>query len=470
MAYEFKFPDVGEGITEGELLAWKVKEGDEVAENATLAEVETDKAVVEIPSPKAGRVARLHAQEGDVIKVGQVLVTIEESGAPAAEAAPAAGAEAAAPKEAPKERKRFGPAPPVAQVMEAEEFYTGSVVGRLEEAPQGEGAGGAPAGPAPAVVGSTSSGVKVLALPSVRALAEELGVDLSRVQGTGPGGRILRQDVEDYAAAAAYGRDRPQAEAVKVEDMEKAVACVGGCLEQDDYGVIERTAFRGVRHTMAKKMHESLAHQAQVTETEEADATALRRIREKGRTMAQERGIQHLTYLAFVVKASVMALQRFPRLNAVLAESCDEFIVKRYYNIGLAVDTSAGLVVPNIKHADQKSIFDLAKEINEIVERAQQRKLSLEEMRGGTFTISNYGAIGGIYATPVSNYPEVAVLGMGRVREVVVPDRGSLVVRSMLPLSLTFDHQLIDGAEAARFLNLVVNYLEDPDLMLLEGA
>lgn len=473
MAYEFTFPDVGEGITEGELLAWKVKEGDQVAENATLAEVETDKAVVEIPSPKAGRVTKLHAREGDVIKVGQVLVTIEEE-APAAEAVPTPGAqapgtEAAVPEEAPKERKRFGPAPPVAQVMEAEEFYTGSVVGRLEEAPP-TGAAGAPAGPAPAVVRPTPSGVKVLALPSVRALAEELGVDISRVQGTGPGGRILRQDVEDYAAAAAYGRDRPQAEAVKLEEMDKAVACVGGCLEQDDYGVIERTAFRGVRHTMAKKMHESLARQAQVTETEEADATALRRIREKGRAMAEERGIQHLTYLAFVVKASVMALQRFPRLNAVLAESCDEFIVKRYYNIGLAVDTSAGLVVPNIKHADEKSIFDLAKEINELVERAQQRKLSLEDMRGGTFTISNYGAIGGIYATPVSNYPEVAVLGMGRVREVAVPDRGSLVVRSMLPLSLTFDHQLIDGAEAARFLNLVVNYLEDPDLMLLEGA
>lgn len=473
MAYEFRFPDVGEGITEGELLAWKVKVGDVISEDQTLAEIETDKAVVEIPSPKAGKILKLHAQEGEIIKVGAVLVTIEETAAApvaatetAASAAPAAGEKGA----------KLGPAatgspvvppPPVAQVMEAEEFYTGSVVGRLEEAPE-EAAAAAQRAAAAGRIGARST-IRVLAMPSVRALADELGVDLGRVRGTGPGGRILRQDVEDYAAALAYGRDRVEVPSITAEEIGTAAACLGGGLEQDEYGVVERVVFRGVRRTMAKKMSESLAKQAQVTETEEADVTPLKRIREKQRALTAERGI-HLTYLAFVVKASVMALQRFPRLNAVLDETCQEVLIKRYYNIGLAVDTSAGLVVPNIKAADTKSIFRIAQEINELVARAQDRKLDVADLHGGTFTVSNYGAIGGIHATPVTNYPEVAVLGMGRVRERPVANRGQVVIRSLMPLSLTFDHQLIDGAEAARFLNLVVNYLEDPDLMLLEGA
>ncbi len=486
MAYEFRFPDVGEGITEGELLSWKVREGDVIAEDQTLAEVETDKAVVEIPSPKAGKILKLHAQEGEIIKVGAVLVTIEEAAAPAeaAAAAPAAvtappapaaaapAAPAAAPpagaEAAPPAAEPGVPPPPVAQIMEAEEFYTGSVVGRLEEAPDEEAAAAAERTAAADRVGARSA-IKVLAMPSVRSLADELGIDLGRVRGTGPGGRILRQDVEDYAAALAYGRDRVEVPSVKVEEIDTATACLGGGLEQDQYGVVERVVFRGVRRTMAKKMQESLSKQAQVTETEEADVTGLKRIREKQRALATEQGI-HLTYLAFVVKASVMALERFPRLNAVLDQSCEEVLIKRYYNIGLAVDTNAGLMVPNIKAADTKSIFELAKEINELVARAQDRKLDVADLHGGTFTVSNYGAIGGIHATPVTNYPEVAVLGMGRVRERPVAHRGQVVIRSLLPLSLTFDHQLIDGAEAARFLNLVVNYLEDPDLMLLEGA
>ena len=502
MAYEFRFPDVGEGITEGELLSWKVRVGDVIREDETLAEVETDKAVVEIPSPKAGKIVKLHVQEGEIIKVGAVLVSIEEAAAagaaaappPAAStAAPTAGEEATAAAPAPLEAPAAAPGqsaapaaaeaptakppvptgpgvppPPVAQVMEAEEFYTGSVVGRLEEAPDEEGAAAAQRAAAAGRVGARSA-VKVLAMPSVRSLADELGIDLGRVRGTGPGGRILRQDVEDYAAALAYGRDRVEVPSVAVEEIETASACLGGGLEQDQYGVVERVVFRGVRRTMAKRMQESLSKQAQVTETEEADVTGLKRIREKQRALATERGI-HLTYLAFVVKASIMALERFPRLNAVLDESCEEVLIKRYYNIGLAVDTSAGLVVPNIKAADTKSIFELAKEINELVARAQDRKLDVADLHGGTFTVSNYGAIGGIHATPVTNYPEVAVLGMGRVRERPVAHRGQVVIRSLLPLSLTFDHQLIDGAEAARFLNLVVNYLEEPDLMLLEGA
>ncbi len=452
MAFEFKFPDVGEGITEGELLSWKVKEGDVVAEDQTLAEVETDKAVVEMPSPWAGRIARLQVEEGETIEVGQVIVTIDDVG-PAAQLSPSAAV---------PEEPVATPAPVSA------EFYTGSVVGQLEEADDDEPV--APAPPPPtAAEKEGSETLKVLALPSVRQLAKDLGVDLARVHGTGPGGRILRQDVEDMAEAATYGRNTVEAPSVALHEAEAAEAWMGGSLEQDEHGVVERVTLKGLRRTMARRMREAVARQAEVTSTEEADVSVLRRIREKERTLAAERGVR-LTYLAFVIKACASALKRFPRLNAVLQEGCDEFLLKRYHNIGFAVDTKAGLVVPNIKDVDRKSIFAIAAEIVDLADRAQQRTLELSDIHGGTFTITNYGAIGGLFGTPVTNYPEVAILGMGRVRDVPVARRGEVVVRQLLPLSLTFDHQLIDGAEAARFLNLVVSYLEDPDLLLLESV
>ena len=244
---------------------------------------------------------------------------------------------------------------------------------------------------------------------------------------------------------------------------------MAGTLGDDLFGPVERVPFRGVRRTMARHMAESVAKQAQVTTMDEADVTIIKRIKEKERTVSAERGVR-LTYLAFAIKACTAALKRFPRLNATLEESGDEFVLKRYYNIGIAIDTKSGLVVPNIKGTDEKSIFEIAAEIVELVDRAEQRKLEVRELHGGTFTITNYGAIGGTFATPVINYPEVAILGMGRVRELPVVRAEKVVTRLMLPLSLTFDHQLIDGAEAARFLNLVIGYLEDPDLLLLEGA
>ena len=485
MAYEFRFPDVGEGITEGELLAWKVKEGDVVAEDQTLAEVETDKAVVELPSPKAGRIVSIHGAEGDIIKVGDVLVAIEEG----------AGAPAAAPTPASAPATASAPAPVAAPTEDVP--YTGSVVGRLEEAPEEEEpplraarapVPGAAVGPAP----------ESLAMPSVRALARDLGVDLATIRGTGSGGRILKQDVEDVAEAAAYSRPLPGATAAAVGAAAPgaptaAAAAVpapaatpasvrvvvpgpsgevaplmGGVLGQDGSGLVERIPFRGIRRTMAKRMAESVAKQAQVTTMDEADVTIIKRIREKERTIAAERGLR-LTYLAFAIKACTASLVRFPRLNATLDESGEDFVLKRYYNIGIAIDTKHGLVVPNIKNAGQKSIFQIAADVVDLVERADQRQIDLQELRGGTFTITNYGAIGGVFATPVINYPDVAILGMGRVRDLPVVRDGKIETRLMLPLSLTFDHQLIDGGEATRFLNLVMSYLEDPDLLLLEG-
>jgi pyruvate dehydrogenase E2 component (dihydrolipoamide acetyltransferase) len=467
MAYEFRFPDVGEGISEGELLSWRVKEGDQVAQDQTLAEMETDKAVVEMPSPRPGRVLKLHAAEGDIVNVGDVLVTIEEASTLAVEA-PRALEEAAQ------------PAPQAAQP--APEPYTGSVVGRLEEAPEEEEEAAAPRQVAPA-----SEEPDVLAMPSIRALARELGVDLKGLRGTGPGGRIIKQDVEDTAQSLAYGAavsgaapapplpapgkaaEGPSPVAPTREGEAGLVPVLGGVIEHDAHGPVERVLFRGVRRSMAHRMAEAVAKQAQVTTMDEADVTIIKRIREKERTVAAERGVR-LTYLAFVVKACTASLKRFPRLNAVLEESGEEFLLKRYYNIGIAIDTRSGLMVPNIKDADRKSIFQIAEEIIDLVNRAEERRIDLQGFRGGTFSITNYGAIGGLYATPVINYPEVAILGMGRVREMPAVREGKIVTRLALPLALTFDHRLVDGAEATRFLNLVIGYLEDPDLLLLEGA
>lgn len=472
MAFEFKFPDIGEGITEGELLSWKVKEGDQVAQDQTLAEMETDKAVVEMPSPRAGRVLKLHAAQGDIVNVGDVLVTIEEERAPAAP-----------PAAAPVAPLGVTPTPPEPAEPEP---YTGSVVGRLEEAPEEEEAARPPEPKAPQM-----EGPEILAMPSVRALARELGVDLKGLRGTGPGGRILKQDVEDTAqtlaysaagaggAAAAAGPTRVEAPAPAAAaapapaqaappEQTEIVPLLGGVIEYDGHGPVERVLFRGVRRSMARRMAEAVAKQAQVTTMDEADVTIIKRIREKERTIAAERGVR-LTYLAFVVKACTTSLKRFPRLNAVLDESGEEFLLKRYYNIGIAIDTRSGLMVPNIKDADRKSIFQIAEEIVDLVDQAEERKIDLQGFRGGSFSITNYGAIGGLFATPVINYPEVAILGMGRVRETPVVREGKVVTRLILPLALTFDHRLVDGAEAARFLNLVIGYLEDPDLLLLEG-
>ena len=394
------------------------------------------------------------------------------------------------------------PVAPVAAEPESEAVpYTGSVVGQLEEAPEEEEVAPRPAEQAPA-----RQDAEVLAMPSVRALARELGVDLKGLRGTGQGGRILRQDVEDMAQELAYGAAipvapvslgpapspppaaaagpapapsateaaRPTAGAVarqpaSWEDEAPLAPLLGGVMENDGHGPVERVLFRGVRRSMAHRMAEAVAKQAQVTTMDEADVTIIKHIREKERTLAAERGVR-LTYLAFVIKACTASLKRFPRLNAVLDESGDEFLLKRYYNIGIAIDTRSGLMVPNIKDADRKSIFHIAEEIVDLVDQAEERKIDLQGFRGGTFSITNYGAIGSLFATPVINYPEVAILGMGRVREVPAVREGKIVTRLMMPLVLTFDHRLVDGAEAARFLNLVIGYLEDPDLLLLEGA
>ena len=423
MSYEFKFPDIGEGLTEGEIVCWLVKEGDEIKEGQPLVEVETDKALAEIPSPKTGVILKLLAKEKEIIKVGQVIVVFGEKG------------EAVAP----------GPPPPKPRSV--------GVVGELEEAPE------EPASPEVKPVPERPSLVSphALATPAVRALAKELGVDIEKVKGGGPEGRVVEKDVREAAA----GKDR-------LPEPEKKPAKVK---KYDFYGYIDHIPLRGVRRAIAKAMVKSKYTAPHVTAMDEADVTALWRIKEKEKKNAEKKGIK-LTILPFIIKAVIAGLKEHPYLNASLDDENEEIILKKYFNIGVAVDTPEGLMVPVVKNADDKSILQLAEELTPLAEKARNRTIDLADMKGGTFTITNYGAVGGMYGTPIINHPEVAILGVGRMKETpVVKDvkDGKVETRKMLFLSLSFDHRVVDGAEAARFLNMIIARLEDPDLILLES-
>lgn len=392
MPYDFVLPDLGEGITEGEIRKWLVKEGDAVEEHQIVFEIETDKAVAEVPSPRKGKVLKISKGLGDIAKVGEVLMTIAEEG------------EAAEGKiEAEKRSKSV------------------SVVGVLPEEEEEE----------------------ILATPAVRAFAKELGVKIETVKGSGPGGSITKEDI--------------------IEADEKTKTA------EDQYGAVERMPFRGLRRTIAKNLIQSQRTTAFVTGMDEADITDLWSIREREKKSLLDKGI-HLTFLPFFIKAVHHALAEHPLLNASVDEEREEIIVKRYYNIGIAVDTPDGLMVPVIKNADKKTILELAKEIKDLSQKARDRKIKLEEMKGSTFTITNYGHFGGVFATPIINYPDVAILGTGKISDKPWVKDGQIAIRKILPLSLTFDHRVTDGVDSARFLSKIIQYLEDPAMLFIESA
>ena len=396
MIKEFHLPDVGEGISEAEIVKWLITEGAPVKEDQDLVEIETDKAIVTLPSPHSGKVTTLHRREGEIVKVGDLLVSIESD------------SESPIPLPSKKD--------------------SGTVVGSLSDEEAVEL-------PEP-----------VKATPAVRALAKKLNVDLGKIRATGPEGKITREDVEQTI------REKP------LEDATDA----------DTYGPVERIPIRGLRRTIAKRMQEARQRVPDVTIWEDADISDLETVRSKEKKGAAEKGIK-LTYLPFIIKATLSALKAHPYLNATLDDETGQILLKKYYNIGIAVDTTDGLIVFSIKQADQKNILELAKEISALAEKARSRKLDLADLRGSTFTITNYGVIGATYGTPIINYPEVAILGIGRIQDRPVVKNGQVAIRKVMPLSLAFDHRVIDGVEAARFLNVVIQRLEDPDLMLIEG-
>jgi pyruvate dehydrogenase E2 component (dihydrolipoamide acetyltransferase) len=429
MAFEFKLPDLGEGLTEGEIVKWLVKVGDSLEEGQAFVQLETDKAVVEIPSPRKGIVLKLGAAEGSTVQVGQVLIVIGEP-----------GDKLEAP---PKPMKK-----PVKE--EARPRPSVGVVGELEEAEE-EVEEKVPPKPAPA---PPMERAEILAVPMVRKLAADLKIDLRTIKGSGPQGRITKDDVLQEAK-----EKRPPEKAAPPKEVKE--------LRKDAYGAVERIPLRGMRKTIALSMAKSKSTIPHAAGIDEADMTELLALKAKAKERAAQKKI-HLTVLPFVIKAVVAALEEHPYLNASLDDGNGEILLKKYYNIGVAVDTKDGLMVPVVKNVKGKNVFQLATELTDLSDKARSRTIDLADLKGGTFTLTNFGAMGGIYGFPIIHHPEVAILGMGKIYEKPVVVDGKIEARKVLPLSLSFDHRVVDGAEAVRFMNTVIQLLEDPGLILLE--
>jgi pyruvate dehydrogenase E2 component (dihydrolipoamide acetyltransferase) len=437
MAREFKLPDLGEGVHEGEIIHILVAEGDQVEEDQPILEVETDKAAVEIPSPYEGTVTKIHVSEGDLVSVGDVLLTFGDGEVAEEEAEPP-------PKPASKPEE------------EREEEAEAEPVERR-------------GGPVPAS-------------PSTRRLARELGVDLGQVPGSGPAGRVTSEDVRAFAErgekapeepAAPPEEEAPEEGLPSVEGISPVRASAIPIPELPDFGhwgEVERVPLRSVRRATARHMALAWSQIPHVSHQDVADVTRLEAFRQQHRDEIAEQG-GSLTLTVFVMKAAVAALKAHPRFNSSLDADREEIVLKKYYHIGVAVDTERGLLVPVIRDVDRKSIAELSIELKDLVLRTRDGEATLEEMQGGSFTITNPGPLGGTAFAPIINYPEVAILGMAQARwQPVVSgavEEAKIVTRLLLPLVLTFDHRVVDGADAARFTTLVIDILQDPDKLLV---
>jgi pyruvate dehydrogenase E2 component (dihydrolipoamide acetyltransferase) len=400
--FQLRLPDIGEGIAEGEILKWMVKVGDKVSEEQPLVEVMTDKVNVQIPSPRTGTITEILAQEGEMVKVGQVIMEIDSGAAD----------------------QPMGPRPMGTAAR------PGAAVSQQVQAPRQPGV-------------ATAEGV--LATPATRKLAREMGVDVTKLQGSGSMGRITEEDVRK-----ASGRGQ--------------AAATGPSIVRPDE---VRVPVRGLRKIVAERMAKSIHTTAQVTHVDEADMTELLLLREASKGTAEKRGVK-LTFLPLIVKAVIPALKEFPYVNASLDEQTNEIVLKKSYNIGIATDTENGLVVPVVKDADKKDVFEIAGEIQQLAAKARAGQLTLDDVHGSTFTITNQGSVGGLFATPIINYPESAILGTHTISKRPLVRDGKVEIRDVMYLSLSFDHRILDGAYAARFMNKVIGNVEDPRLLLSE--
>ncbi len=422
MAYEFRLPDIGEGVAEGEIVQWFVKEGETVAEDAPLVSVLTDKANVEIPSPKGGTVLKIHAAIGEKVKVGGLLVTIEVGG--------------------------------------------GAATGASQPTREAVAAPPTPSAPAPVPVappsGATSpAAARVAASPYVRRLAAERGIDLSKVRGSGPAGRVTEADLTPTEWAA-----RPAGTAAEATAAARPVITVGPSTPPTGPGeladVAARIPIRGIRRVIAEHMSESAHRAAPFTYVEEVDASELVLVRERMAKHIEKQGVR-LSYLPFIVKAVVAGLRAHPRLNATVDDARGELVLRSAYHIGIATAAPDGLIVPVLRQADSKSLAQIAREIQDLAERGRAGKLSRAELTGSTFTITSLGALGGVLATPILNYPEVAILGVHKItRRPVYRSDGTIGPADLMNLSVTLDHRMLDGVEGAQFLATVKANLEDP--------
>ncbi len=433
MNVEFKLPELGENVQSGNVVSVLVREGDQIAANDGVIELETDKAVVEIPCPHAGKVTKVQVSKGQTIKVGQPVLTI------AAESVKAQPVVA-------------GPPPAKQQAAVAVETpHPGPL-------PRGEGTKAAAA-----------------AGPEARRLARELGVDLAQVQGSGKGGRITVEDVRAAAAAVTespHPGPLPEGEGIEpaagtpAQRGTREPAVPPGELGEDAYGHVRRERLSPIRRTIAAQMVKSASTIPHVTNFDDADITDLERMR-KTIPPAYLGPTIKLTAMPFVIKAVALALRQHPVLNATLDEEKQEIVYKQYVNLGVAVDTPRGLIVPVLRNVDQMGILPIARELTLLAGRARNADFKIEELRGGTFTVSNLGAVGGVYSTPIINHPEVAILLLGRSRWMLAVHEGKIEGRLMMPLSLSYDHRVVDGAAAGRFLNDVIDSLQSPGRLLL---
>ncbi|MDM5297765.1 dihydrolipoamide acetyltransferase family protein [Bacillus pumilus] len=444
MAFEFKLPDIGEGIHEGEIVKWFVKPNDEINEDDVLAEVQNDKAVVEIPSPVKGKVLELKVEEGTVATVGQTIITFD---APGYENLQFKGSE------------EEGEAKTEAQVQATAE--SGQEPEKKEVAQDAAAATGA--GAQEQVDADPNK--RVIAMPSVRKYAREKGVEIYKVAGTGKNGRVLKEDIDSFVNGGSVAQEAaPQAAESAKEAAPKAAAAQ--VLEGDFPETREKMS--GMRKAIAKAMVNSKHTAPHVTLMDEVDVTNLVAHRKQFKQVAADQGIK-LTYLPYVVKALTSALKKYPVLNTSIDDKTDEVVQKHYYNIGIAADTEKGLLVPVVKNADRKAIFEVSNEINELATKARDGKLAPAEMKGASCTITNIGSAGGQWFTPVINHPEVAILGIGRIAEKAIVRDGEIVAAPVLALSLSFDHRMIDGATAQNALNHIKRLLNDPQLILMEA-
>lgn len=431
MVFEFRLPDIGEGVADGEVVRWFVKAGDSIREDEPLVSVLTDKANVEIPSPKSGRILALHAQVGEKVKVGGLLVTIETEGGAVAKV----------------------PSPPTGP----------STV-------PSAGASPSPSPPKPILPVSTPSGQStVLAAPIVRRRAAELGIDLANFRGSGPGGRVLESDLNGAKSGSGEKTSSPEWPALSSPKVPATVTPIAPA-EAKPAHELERIPIRGIRRVISEHMSESKHRAAHFTYVEEVDVSELIVLRDRMAKHVEKQGVR-LSYLPFIVKAVVAGLKAHPRLNSTMDDAREELVVHSDYSIGIATASPEGLLVPVVRNADRKSVVTLAKEIQDLADRGRAGKLSRAELMGSTFTITSLGALGGLLATPILNYPEVAILGVHKIqRRPVYRSDGSLGPADIMNLSISLDHRVVDGMEGAQFIAKVKSYLEDPHQLFAELA
>ncbi|MFZ2489012.1 MAG: 2-oxo acid dehydrogenase subunit E2 [Anaerolineae bacterium] len=419
MSLEFKLPELGENITKATVVGVLVGVGDQLKDGQPVLELETDKAVLEVPSDVAGRVTAVHVKSGDEVSIGQLLLTVAE------------------------------PAATVASTGLATVTSTSSAAGEATTASTSSAAD-----EAPATSTSAAAGEAAAAAPSVRRFARELGVEVGNVDGTGPAGRVTIDDVKTYVRQGGLAATASQPVAAPLPDFSK-------------WGAVQREKMSNVRRATARAMAQSWSA-PMVTQFDKADITELEQMRKQFGPRAEAAGAK-LSPTAILLKVAAAALKRFPQFNASLDLANEEVVYKQYVHIGVAVDTDRGLLVPVIRDVDQKNVIQLAVELNQMAQKARERKLGLDDMQGATFTISNLGGIGGTAFTPLVNSPEVAILGVSRSSTEPVYVDGQFQPRLMMPLSLTYDHRLIDGADGARFIRWICEALEKPFLLMLEG-